>query len=295
MTENMSKQTETKRQPKIMKRYIRRRDALNAAQRLRARPDGSRYVIRFNPGQRAEHLILLISFTVLGMTGLAQTYYDTAIGAFILNALGGITGTREVHHVAAFVFGAQSIYHTIVFLNDIFVYRHVSRMFPEWKDVADVIDMLKLNLGLTNKHPRFDRYNFEEKAEYWALVWGTVVMGITGVMQWFPVQVTSILPGWMIPVARAFHRWEAILAVLAIATWHSYHAVIKKYNNSIFDGIMSYEDMQEEHPLELIYLEKAAATLDANMWPALIEIPLEEEEPEAVVEETSAAGEREQA
>jgi hypothetical protein len=108
-------------------------------------------------------------------------------------------------------------------------------------------------------------------------------MGMTGLMQWFPVAATYYLPGGTIPVARAFHKWEAILAVLAILTWHMYHTVIKKLNTSIFTGVMTIEDMEEEHPQELAYLEAASAAVDNRSWPVLIEVPLEEEkEPEPV-------------
>jgi hypothetical protein len=137
--------------------------------------------------------------------------------------------------------------------------------------------MMLLNTGRSKKHPKFDRYTFEEKAEYWALVWGTVAMGVTGIMQWFPVLTTQYLPGWAIPMGRALHRWEAILAVLAIVTWHFYHAVLKKVNTSIFTGHMSIADMEEEHPLELAYLEMAAEYVDNKVWPVLLHIPLDDE------------------
>jgi cytochrome b subunit of formate dehydrogenase len=282
--------------PSTIKRYIRYRDAMDAANRLRVAADGTPYVVRFTLGQRVEHLILIISFTILGITGLSQTYYNSAFGKIFMTLLGGIDTFRQVHHVAAFVFGAQSLFHIAVFIDDAFVHRHMSKMFPAWSDVTDAIEMIKFNLGLAAHHPRFDRYNFEEKAEYWALVWGTVVMGATGIMQWFPMQLTSVFPGWIIPVARALHRWEAILAVLAILTWHFYHSVIKTLNLSIFTGKMTIEQMKEEHPLELAYLEQAAAAIHNKLWPVLIEIPLEhvEEEPveskEEVIMEKSVEG-----
>lgn len=261
-----------------MRRYIRRREAMEAASRFRVAEDGTRYVIRFTSQQRIQHWILLLSFTTLGITGLAQTFYNTSIGNFILVALGGIDAARQIHHVAAFVFGVEAIYHFAISTYEMFVYRRISRVWPEWSDFTNLIDMLKLNLGLSHSHPKFDRFNFEEKAEYWALIWGTVVMGATGLMQWFPLQVTSVLPGWIIPVAHAFHRWEAILAVLAILTWHFYHTLIKTHNYSIFNGVMTVAQMEEEHPIELAYLERAALALSSSVWPALIEVPLEDVE-----------------
>lgn len=262
--------------PKVLRRYINRREAVEAAARFHV-INGEEFVVRFTLGQRVEHYILLISFTLLGITGLAQTYASSTIGYFILSLFGGIDSTRVIHHTSAVIFGVLSIYHVVVFFVQFFSGRRMPKMLPEWNDAQQLMQMLKLNLGLSHRHPRFDRYNFEEKAEYWALVWGTVVMGITGLLQWFPVASTYYLPGGAIPVARAFHKWEAILAVLAILVWHSYHVVIKKRNTSIFSGYMSIADMEEEHPQELAYLRAAAAAVDSRAWPVLIEIPLEDE------------------
>jgi cytochrome b subunit of formate dehydrogenase len=262
--------------PRVLRRYISRREAVEAADRFFT-INGKRYVVRFSLGQRVEHYILLISFTLLGITGLAQTYATTTIGYFILNLFGGIDSTRVVHHSSAFIFGILSIYHVSLFLYRFFMGHHIPKIMPEWSDLLHLIQMIKLDLGLSKNHPRFDRYNFEEKVEYWALVWGTIVMGLTGIMQWFPVATTYYLPGGAIPVARTFHKWEAILAVLAILIWHSYHSVIKKRNTSIFSGLMSIEDMEEEHPQELAFLRAAAAAVNNRSWPTLIEIPLEDE------------------
>ena len=283
--------------PKKLRRYLRRREAMEAASRFRVAEDGTRYVIRFTSQQRIQHWILLLSFTTLGITGLAQTFYNTSVGNFILVALGGIDSARQIHHVAAFVFGVEAIYHFAISIYEMFVYRRISRIWPDWSDFSNLIDMLKLNLGLSHSHPKFDRFNFEEKAEYWALIWGTIIMGATGLMQWFPLQVTSVLPGWIIPVAHAFHRWEAILAVLAILTWHFYHTLIKTHNFSIFNGAMTIAQMEEEHPIELAYLERAALALNSSIWPALIEIPLEDVEeevaPAPALEEPSKQAEAE--
>ncbi len=242
-------------------RRISRQEAIEAASRLRTDAQGRRYVIRFNLSQRVEHLLLLISFTMLALTGLPQRYANTALGGLFLSLLGGIETARQVHHIFAAVFFLLTVYHVGVFLYGVIFYGRWGSMWPTRDDFRHFVQMMRLNLGLSDEHPRFGRYTFEEKVEYWALVWGTLVMGITGVMQWFPTLVTRWLPGAAIPIARAFHSWEALLAVLAILTWHMYHTVIKTFNKSIFTGIMSEEEMLEEHPAELAYLEMAAAAL----------------------------------
>lgn len=123
-------------------------------------------------------------------------------------------------------------------------------MWPSLKDLTDLLSMVKFNLRISQKRPEFDRFSAEEKLEYWALLWGTPLMILTGAMMWFPIQTTAFLPGYAIPIARALHGWEAVLATLAILTWHMYHTVIKEQNKSIFTGLMSEADMKHEHPLE---------------------------------------------
>ena len=110
--------------------------------------------------------------------------------------------------------------------------------------------MIKFNLNRAEERPTFDRFSIEEKLEYWALLWGGAVMILTGFIQLFPTLVTKILPGYAIPVSRAIHSWEAVLATLAILTWHLYHTAIKERNQTIFTGYMTEIEMQEKHLIE---------------------------------------------
>ena len=263
----------TEKSPTVMKQNIFYRDAAEAVKRLRVSSTGIRYVIRFSLGQRIEHIVLILSFTVLALTGLAQSYYDTLPGGLILTLLGGIDTSRQVHHVAAFFLGIQSLYHIAIFVDGAFVHRRFGKMLPAWRDVTDAVQLMKFNVGLVSRRPISDRFNFEQKAEYWALVLGIFIMGLTGMMQMFPAQLTLILPaGWVIPVGRTLHFWQAVLMVLGVLTWHFYHTVLKKLNLSIFNGKMTIEQMKDEHPLELAYLEQASAAIENKHWPLEIEI-----------------------
>jgi formate dehydrogenase gamma subunit len=218
--------------------------------------------LRFNRSQQVEHWILLFSFTILAITGLVQRYSQVAVVAFIINRLfGGIESTRTVHHLAAIVFALQSIYHLWQILVMWFAKREKGGMLLRMQDLKDLLQILGFNLGIKKARPRYDRYTVEEKIEYWALVWGTIVMGVTGFIQWFPVQATQILPGDSIPVSRSIHSWEAILAILSIAIWHGYHTIIKERNTSIFTGYMTEEEMEENHSLEYRRILAAQAYL----------------------------------
>lgn len=211
--------------------------------------------LRFNVWQRLEHGLLLISFTVLAVTGLPQKYADTGWADTLIQLLGGIETTRQIHHLAAILLMLGTIYHGAVITYKIFVLRLPLTMLPGWQDVKDGLQALANNLGLAPSQPSMGRYTFGEKFEYWAVIWGTVIMIITGFMLWNPIATTRFLPGQFIPAAKAAHGGEALLAVLAIITWHVYNVHIKHFNKSIFTGWISRHEMETEHPLELSDLE----------------------------------------
>jgi cytochrome b subunit of formate dehydrogenase len=226
------------------------RAARSQAERMQVAPDGSRVFVRFNPVERLEHVVLMVSFATLAVTGLLQTFSSLPPVALVIQLLGGVDAIRTIHRLAAIVSATQSFFHVWRILETWFVKRERGGMWPYLSDFRNLIQMIKFNAGLTNTMPQFDRFTIEEKIEYWALLWGNLVMGITGFIMWFPIVVTMVLPGQVFPVAQALHRWEAILAALAILIWHMYHGCIKDGNRSIFTGQMSEEEMQHMHPLE---------------------------------------------
>lgn len=232
-------------------RARRLRIARELTDRMKVLPDGSRVFVRFTPRQRLQHQILIGTFTALAATGLLQSFSRIGLVSWVINGLlGGIETLRTIHHLAAIIFSIQALVHAGEILYLWLVKRERGSMWPAWSDFKDVVGMIKFNLSMTKERPLFDHFSFEEKFEYWALLWGAVIMGITGLFQWLPLFVTSVLPGLAIPIARTIHAWEAILAVLSILTWHIYHTVIKENNQSIFTGLMSEEEMQALHTLE---------------------------------------------
>ncbi len=206
---------------------------------------------RFALPQRVEHIVLLVSFSLLGFTGLIQKFSGNPVGEGLIGLLGGIEATRVIHRIAALIFTLQSIYHFTVLAYRVFVKRIELTMLPGLGDVINAIDVVRYNLGLAKHHPKLPRYNFAEKAEYWAMIWGGIVMGLTGFMLWNPIATTRFLPGQIIPTAKAAHGAEAILAVLAIFVWHFYNVHIKMLNKAMFTGKMTRHQMEEEHGAEL--------------------------------------------
>jgi cytochrome b subunit of formate dehydrogenase len=219
---------------------------------------------RFNLSQRIEHLLLLLSFTVLGVTGLAQKYDGSWLGSGVLNLFGGITASRQIHHIAAYVLTAVSLYHVITLVYYTYVRRTPPKILPAKQDFVDFLDDLKYYVGRSQRPARYGRFSYGEKFEYLAVVWGTLIMAITGFMLLNPVTTARLLPGQIIPAALAAHSGEALLAVLAILVWHFYHVHVKRFNTSIFTGKMTREEMEEEHPREL---EERAANSEQQPQP----------------------------
>lgn len=206
---------------------------------------------RFTGAQRVEHWIMFASFTVLAITGLPQKFAGDQWAETMIAVMGGIELVRWAHHIAAAVMTLGAVYHVIAIAYKVFVLRVRWSIFPRLDDVLDALDVIRYNLGLTKEHPKFDRFNFGDKFEYWAFVWGTLLMAFTGYVMWNPINAARFMPGDLIPAAKTAHGGEAILAVLAILVWHFYNVHLKTFNKAMFTGKISEHEMIEEHGLEL--------------------------------------------
>ena len=209
-----------------------------------------REVIRMTRKQRVQHGLLIVCFAGLVITGFALKYPDSWVGAL----LGGNEVLRRgIHRVAAVVMLVVGAYH-LGYLMLTKEGRHgFWDIFPRAKDVGDVWRNMAYYSGLSSRKPEFGRFSYAEKVEYWALVWGTIIMGITGLMIWFQLGAFAFLPRWVVEVAVAIHFYEAILATLAIVVWHFYQVIfdpdVYPLNWAFLDGRMSSTLYKEEHGL----------------------------------------------
>jgi cytochrome b subunit of formate dehydrogenase len=222
------------------------------------------YYQRFSLGQRIEHAVMMTCFGTLATTGLVQKFALNDILQFIVKLVGGVENLRMIHHAAAIVFMLGVIYHLVFVGYKFFVERVQMSMLPGIQDAKDAFQAFFYNLGFVKQRPEMGRYTFEEKAEYWAFAFGTVVVITTGFFMWNPIITTQFLPGQFIPAAKAAHGNEAVLAVLAILVWHIYGVYIKFVNRSMWTGNLSEHEMLEEHPLELADIKagKLKRTID---------------------------------
>ncbi len=208
-------------------------------------------ILRFTISDRIEHWVQMASFTILAATGLIQKFASVKFSQSIVAILGGVENVRVIHRSATIVLMVGIIYHLGTTGYKLFVKRARLSMLPTIDDVKAAWEIFLYNLGFKDKLPQQGRFTFDEKFEYWAFIWGTVIMGFTGFMLWNPIATTRFLPGEFIPAAKAAHGGEAILAVLAIIIWHFYNVHFKHLNKSMFTGKISAKRMLEEHAKEL--------------------------------------------
>ena len=206
---------------------------------------------RMSVNQRWQHLILLTSFIILVITGFALKFPES----WFAHTLGmGEHWRGIIHRIAGVVLILAGIYH-IFYLAAAHEGRKLLRdIAPRPQDAFDAWATMRYYLGLSSQKPKFGRFNYAEKAEYWALVWGAALMGLTGVMMWAKVLVGDLLARWWVDVATAIHFYEAILATLAILVWHFYQVFfdpdVYPMNWAWWDGKMPVEHYKHEHELD---------------------------------------------
>ena len=218
-----------------------------------------RTVTRMNPNQRWQHLTLLVSFITLVITGFALKYPDS-----FLSLIPGM-GERlrgVIHRTAGVIMIGAGVYHIVYLALTRDGRKMVLDMLPEPKDATDALGVMRYYLGLGGAKPEFKRFTYAEKAEYWALVWGVIVMAATGIALWAKVAVADRFPRWWLDIATAIHLYEAILATLAIVIWHFYQIFLDPdvypMNWAWWDGKVSAHHYREEHGLDSATLLAAA-------------------------------------
>ncbi|HSN91441.1 MAG TPA: cytochrome b/b6 domain-containing protein [Anaeromyxobacteraceae bacterium] len=221
------------------------------------------YVLRFSLSQRIEHFVTMVVFTLLCLTGLPQKFFDSGWAASLVSFFGGIDSTRWIHRICGIALALSTVVHFANGIHGMLSKRIGFTMVPTRKDFEDAILQLRYYLGMTDKHPRYDRYDYKQKFEYWGLVAGNIIMVATGFILFFPAETASFLPGQIIPAAKVAHSNEGLMAFLVITIWHIFNAHLNPdvfpFDGSIFTGKISRERMHHEHPLELARIEGTPA------------------------------------
>ena len=181
--------------------------------------------VRLTLSERVQHVLLLVSFILLVITGFVLKFPESFWAEPFVRWESEFAFRGLIHRIAAVVLIAAAVYHIIYLFLAKDGRRWVREMLPKVRDVRDAVHTIGHNLGYRPTLPTYTRFNYAEKVEYWALVWGTVVMVATGVLLWAHNLMLEYFPKWMLDVATAIHYYEAILATLAIVIWHFYAVI----------------------------------------------------------------------
>jgi formate dehydrogenase gamma subunit len=231
-------------------------NALVWRKKVVARRRQYRPIVRLTANQRMQHWLLLTSFIVLVLSGFALHYPDSVLGWL----LGGEYLRRIIHRVAAVIMLTVGFYHLAYLALSKDGRKWVKDMLPKVRDVRDVVGNFTYYLGINRAKPKIARFGYAEKAEYWAVIWGTFIMGLTGLMIWFKIGVFGFLARWWIDIALSIHFYEAVLATLAIIVWHFYQVIfdpdVYPVNFAFVDGRVSEELYREEHELDFEDIQK---------------------------------------
>jgi cytochrome b subunit of formate dehydrogenase len=198
-----------------------------------------------------QHTFLMISFIALVISGFALRFSDAFWVHWLFGWEGGFPLRGIIHRVSAVVLIITAIWH-VAYMTSVRGRQFMVDIFPRKKDFRQFVQMVTYNLGISKIKPRFGRFSYWEKAEYWALVWGTVVMILTGIFLWFDNLAVRYFPKGFLDIMLVVHYYEAWLATLAILVWHMYSTVFKPdvypMNPSWYTGKMPADVYKEEHP-----------------------------------------------
>jgi cytochrome b subunit of formate dehydrogenase len=246
-----------------------------------AAPD--KKIRRFTPAQRVFHLVLVVLFMLLSVTGVGWMYLETQWGQSLAWLFGGYVNLLLVHRLAGLAMLAMFVVQALFMLAAIRPRAlWASLTGPDslvWnlRDFAEVVRHLGWVLGLC-KVPVFERWSWWEKFDYWAVWWGLIIVGVTGLMLYDPLLSSEYLPGWMFNVALWVHRIEAVLAMGHIFTVHffleNFRPSVFPFSPAIFDGGMTLAEARHEHPAWVARLEREGQLEDATIasppWPVRI-------------------------
>ncbi len=211
--------------------------------------------LRFNLSIRLQHATMAISVIILIITGLPLKYHDAAFSQWFMNLIGGIEVSKIAHRIGATGLIFVGAYHLGYIAFTRVGRRDLMLLLPRFKDALDALQMFKYYFGLSQVKAQFGRFSYIEKFDYWAVYWGMVIMISSGSLLWFNQIAMTYLPKFVMDIATVAHRDEALLATLAIVIWHFYNVHLSpgKFPMSkvFINGILTREEMEDEHPLEL--------------------------------------------
>lgn len=221
---------------------------------------------RFTPLQRIFHVFLMLSFLTQGVTGLARMYIETEWGRWLAWLVGGYESAFLVHKYVGIIMLWGFVLHGLYLILNL-NWRQIPQtlfgpdsLLPKPIDAKQFFQHIGWFLGIA-KPPRFDRWGYWEKFDYWAVFWGMVIMGVTGLTLAFPLIATRYMPGWALNVMFWVHRIEAILAMAHVFIIHFFVAHLRRHNfpmdMAMFEGSVALDATRHERPAWVERMEQS--------------------------------------
>ncbi|MHC5211107.1 MAG: cytochrome c3 family protein [Planctomycetota bacterium] len=248
-----------------------------AAGALRRKPrHAGRFVRRWPLAFVVFHVWMMSTVLLLAGTGLPLHYSHERWAMALMTFFGGPSAAAWVHRFCAISLGALGLSFLGYVLWRAFVKRErgmftgPDSMMPRWQDVLDLVGTVRWFL-FRGPQPKYDRWTYWEKFDFWAATWGLFVIGLSGLILWFPEQATHFVPGWFVNAALVVHGIEALLDIAFIFTVHAFHANLRPgkfpMDTMYLTGRIPVEEFREERPVEY------ARVMEAGTLESLVDDP----------------------
>jgi cytochrome b subunit of formate dehydrogenase len=209
---------------------------------------------RFNRNFRFQHMVMFSSVILLVITGMPIKFPNFFLSRFVINLWGGINNSTMVHRIGAGMLIYFMVHHMLYTVLSRDGRRDFLLLIPMPKDLRDAVQNVRFFMGKTGERPKFGRFSYIEKFDYWAVYWGCIIMIGSGALLWGESIALKYMPKFVLDIAHEAHSDEAMLATLAIVIWHFYnvHFNPERFPGTLmwWHGQISEHEIKEEHPLE---------------------------------------------
>ena len=226
---------------------------------------------RFNRNFRFQHMVMFSSVILLIITGMPIKFPDYVLSRWVVSLWGGIYNSTIVHRIGALMLVYFMVHHMLYTILSRDGRRDFVLLIPMPKDIRDAVQNIRYFLGKVNEKPKFGRFSYIEKFDYWAVYWGCIIMIGSGAFLWGESLALKYFPKYVLDIAHEMHSDEALLATLAIVIWHFYnvHFNPERFPGTLmwWHGQISEHEIKEEHPLEYEELMAKRAKPAAEVTP----------------------------